>query len=68
MNEALTQAQFNALVLGLPWKTLGEAGIITTLCRKQSARKSLRRCARQSSDTRRGGESAGHLDLKVRYT
>lgn len=28
---SLTRTQLDALVLGLPWKTLGEAGIITTL-------------------------------------
>ncbi len=28
---ALSHAQFDALVLGLPWKSVGEAGIITTL-------------------------------------
>lgn len=27
----LSRAQFDALVLGLPWKTVGEAGIITVL-------------------------------------
>ena len=28
---SLTRAQFDALVLGLPWQRLGEAGIITVL-------------------------------------
>lgn len=28
---SLTRAQLDALVLGLPWKTIGEAGIITRL-------------------------------------
>ncbi|MGR4870315.1 IS66 family insertion sequence element accessory protein TnpB [Variovorax sp. LARHSF232] len=28
---ALTHAQLNALVLGLPWQRVGEAGIITVL-------------------------------------
>jgi transposase len=28
---SLTQAQLDALVLGLPWQRLGEAGIITVL-------------------------------------
>jgi transposase len=27
----LSHAQFDALVLGLPWKSVGEAGIITVL-------------------------------------
>lgn len=27
----LTRAQFDALVLGLPWQRLGEAGVITVL-------------------------------------
>ena len=27
----LTRAQFGALVLGLPWQRIGEAGIITVL-------------------------------------
>jgi transposase len=27
----LTRAQFDALVLGLPWQRIGEAGIITLL-------------------------------------
>ncbi len=31
MNEALTQAQFDALVLGLPWQRIGEAGVITVV-------------------------------------
>ena len=29
--EALTQAQFDALVLGLPWQRIGEAGVITVV-------------------------------------
>ena len=28
---ALTRAQFDALVLGLPWQRLGEAGIIRVI-------------------------------------
>jgi transposase len=28
---SLTRAQFDALVLGLPWQRIGEAGIITVL-------------------------------------
>ncbi len=28
---ALTRAQFDALVLGLPWQRIGQAGIITVL-------------------------------------
>ncbi len=28
---ALSRAQFDALVLGLPWKSVGDAGIITVL-------------------------------------
>jgi transposase len=31
MNQALTQAQFDALVLGLPWQRIGEAGVITVV-------------------------------------
>ena len=27
----ITRAQFDALVLGLPWQRIGEAGIITVL-------------------------------------
>jgi len=27
----LTRAQFDALVLGLPWARIGEAGVITVL-------------------------------------
>ena len=30
-NTALTQTQFDALVLGLPWQRLGEAGVITVV-------------------------------------
>jgi transposase len=28
---SITRAQFDALVLGLPWQRVGEAGIITVL-------------------------------------
>ncbi|SDZ70605.1 hypothetical protein SAMN05518854_114156, partial [Variovorax sp. YR266] len=28
---ALSRPQFDALVLGLPWQFVGEAGVITTL-------------------------------------
>ena len=31
MNTALTRTQFDALVLGLPWQRLGEAGVITVV-------------------------------------
>ena len=30
-NTALTKAQFDALVLGLPWQRIGEAGVITVV-------------------------------------
>lgn len=30
-NATLSHTQFDALVLGLPWKSVGEAGIITVL-------------------------------------
>lgn len=30
-NTALTQAQFDALVLGLPWQRVGDAGVITVV-------------------------------------
>lgn len=30
-NAQLTRAQFEALVLGLPWQRIGEAGVITVL-------------------------------------
>jgi transposase len=30
-NQPLTRAQFDALVLGLPWQRVGEAGVITVL-------------------------------------
>ncbi|WKB52875.1 IS66 family insertion sequence element accessory protein TnpB [Eleftheria terrae] len=30
-NQALSRAQFDALVLGLPWQRVGEAGVITVL-------------------------------------
>ena len=29
--RSITRAQFDALVLGLPWQRVGEAGIITVL-------------------------------------
>lgn len=29
--QALSRAQFDALVLGLPWQRVGEAGVITVL-------------------------------------
>lgn len=30
-NAALSQGQFDALVLGLPWQRIGEAGVITVV-------------------------------------
>jgi len=30
-NARMTRAQFDALVLGLPWHRIGEAGIVTLL-------------------------------------
>jgi hypothetical protein len=29
--RSITRAQFDALVLGLPWQRVGEAGVITVL-------------------------------------